>query len=338
MSEDKAISGPLWSTLVGALVAAIMVVAAFFVFVQSGEAASHAADEQPSSASASPKITDGKAVTNGKYPFMSFLTLTFADGPDSNNKPEIFYCGGSLIDADSVLTAAHCVLGETRLLKAKVEVGRTVLSSNQGQVRSVKRAFIHPDYKFPNYDAAVLDWSRPVSGIAPIKLASSKQNYLEKPGRKATVAGWGSTTARPACLPTFVSPVFPNRMRQAQVPIVSDARADQLYQDLSARSICRFRDFRFPYTPSPMVAAGGTGKDACQGDSGGPLFVARAPGGNGGNDGKNGDGDNGASSPNYTQIGITSFGPGCGTERFPAVYTEVNNPSIRSFIKSAASK
>jgi secreted trypsin-like serine protease len=78
-----------------------------------------------------------------------------------------------------------------------------------------------------------------------------------------------------------------------------------------------------------MVAAGGTGKDACQGDSGGPLFVARA---------SDGDGKNGASSVRYIQIGITSFGLGCGVEPLPGVYTEVNNPSIRSFIKSAASK
>jgi len=315
MSEDKAISGPLYATLVGALVAAIMVVAASFVFVRSGKAASQAAaDMQSPYASASPKITDGKAVPNGKYPFMSFLTLTFADGPDSNNKPEIFECGGSLIDADSVLTAAHCVVDKTRLLKVKVEVGRTVLSSNQGQVRSVKRVFIHPDYNFPNYDAAVLDLSRSVSGIAPIKLASSKQNYLEKPGRKATVAGWGSATARRACLPTFASPVFPYRMREARVLIVSDSRAEQVL-----KISCPFRDDSTPYTPRLMVAAGGTGKDACQGDSGGPLFVTRPPG-------------------KYTQIGITSLGLGCGPKWFPGVYTEVNNPSIRSFIKSAASQ
>jgi hypothetical protein len=35
--EDKVIGGPLWATLVGALVAAMVV--SFFVFVQSGEAA-----------------------------------------------------------------------------------------------------------------------------------------------------------------------------------------------------------------------------------------------------------------------------------------------------------
>jgi secreted trypsin-like serine protease len=174
-----------------------------------------------------------------------------------------------------------------------------------------------------------------VAGITPIKLASSKQNFLEKPGRKAMVAGWGSTTARRACLPTFASPVYPYRMRQAQVRIVSDSRADQLAQDF-----CRFRDLKSTYTPRLMVAAGGTGKDACQGDSGGPLFVARAPDSNGDNDGKNGDGDNGAPSARYTQIGITSFGfgPACGAEGIPGVYTEVNASPIASFIKRAASQ
>jgi secreted trypsin-like serine protease len=230
------------------------------------------------------------------------------------------FCGGSLIDRNSVLTAAHCVTGPRGLpvlpRPLRITIGRTVLNSDQGQKSWVSRIFIHPRYNGHTltYDAAVLKLSSPVSGIAPIKLPSSKQNYLEKSGRKATVAGWGSTTARRACLPTFASPAYQDRMRQAQVPIVSDSRAEQVFQD-----ICRFSDLKSIYKPSLMVAAGGTGKDSCQGDSGGPLFVARPPG-------------------KYTQIGITSFGLGCGPEGVPSVYTEVNNPSIRSFIKSAASE
>jgi secreted trypsin-like serine protease len=191
-----------------------------------------------------------------------------------------------------------------------------VLNSDQGQKSWVSRIFIHPRYNGDTvtYDAAVLKLSSPVSGIAPIKLASSKQNYLEKSGRKATVAGWGSTTARRACAPSpLVVPVFPEPMREAQVPIVSDSRADQLYKD-----ICRSSGVRYAYTPPLMVAAGGTGKDTCQGDSGGPLFVAQA------------------SSARYTQIGITSFGPGCGPKRFPSAYTEVNASPIASFIGRAS--
>jgi secreted trypsin-like serine protease len=322
MRAHKSIREPLWLTVVAALVAAIVM--SFFVFVQGGEA-TQVPNEQPPYG---PKIIDGTGVYNGKYAFFVALLDKRLRGGAFDEQ----FCGGTLIDKDSVLTAAHCFFDpetgdpDPQSVKVlRVIVGRTVLNSNQGQVRNVKRVFIHPDYNFPNYDAAVLELSRPVYGITPIKLASSKQNYLEKPGRKATVAGWGSTTARRACLPTLASPVYANRMREAQVPIVSDSRADQLAQDF-----CRFRDLRSTYTPSLMVAAGGTGKDSCQGDSGGPLFVARASDGNG---------DNGASSAKYTQIGITSFGfAGCGAQGIPGVYTEVNASPISSFIKRAASE
>jgi secreted trypsin-like serine protease len=313
MTSNKFIKGPLWATLVAALVTAM--VAAFFVLVQSGEAA-QVADEQPYE----PKIIGGTAVPTGKYPFIAALIDTRIQGITPFDQQ---FCGGTLIDENSVLTAGHCVddnleapgvqLSPTAPLR--VTVGRTVLNSNQGQVRNVKRIFPHPNYQgsptSSNYDAAVLELSRPVSGIQPIKLATSSQNSLERPGLNATVAGWGSTTARPACKPSNVPPAFPNRMREAQVPIVSDARAEQIYQD-----ICLASGLRSQYTPPLMVAAGGTGKDTCQGDSGGPLFVAGAP---------------------DTQIGITSFGPGCGPRGYPGVYTEVNASPIASFIKRAAS-
>jgi secreted trypsin-like serine protease len=328
MPAHKSIRVPQWLTLLAALVAAIVI---FFVFVQRGEA-TQVANEH----SYEPKIISGTAVPNGKYSFVAaLLNTSYGRAPFYQQ-----FCGGSLIDQDSVLTAAHCVTGFGDLpvlpRPLRITVGRTVLNSDQGQKSWVSRIFVHPRYNGDTltYDAAVLKLSSPVSGIAPIKLPNSKQNYLEKSGRKAMVAGWGSTTARRACLPTFASPVFPYRMRQAQVPIVSDSRADQLYQD-----ICRFIGPSYShYIPRLMVAAGGTGKDACQGDSGGPLFVARAPDGNGDNDGKNGDGDNGTSGAKYTQIGITSFGPGCGTERYPGAYTEVNASPIARFIKRAASQ
>ena len=66
-----------------------------------------------------------------------------------------------------------------------------------------------------------------------------------------------------------------------------------------------------------MLAAGREGKDTCQGDSGGPIFVKKPSG-------------------RVLQIGLTSFGNGCGARNFPGVYPEANSEDIRPFVYGAA--
>ena len=297
MTANKFIRGPLWATLVGALVVAIMVVgAAFFVFVQTGEAAPQVADKQPPPyASVSPKIVGGTQVPNGKYPFMAHIEIRMLIGGAK--------CEGTLIDPDSVLTVAHCARLLENSLGAHVAVGVTDLrQKNQGQVIGASRAFIHPRYnpEFQSYDAGVLKLNRPVTGIKPIKLATAKQNYLETPGGILTVAGWGITRAKG-------TPVA--RIREVSVPVVSDSRAERVYDAVYGNPLA--------FVPPLMVAAGKQGKSACAGDSGGPLF------------------DSGS----RTQVGIVSGGRyKCGTARYPALFTEVNNPEITTWILSAAKR
>jgi secreted trypsin-like serine protease len=288
---DKFIRNPLWATLVGALVAAMVV--SFFVFVRSGEAASQTADEQTPYASVSPKspmIVGGTAVPNGKYPFMAYVKL-YRNGKRSG------FCAGSLIDRNSVLTAAHCLLNTTG---AVVVVGRTDLrKKNRGQEIGASRPFIHPRYLGNGYDAGVLKLRRPVKGIKPIKLATAKQNKLEKPGHILTAAGWGVMKQRPD--------ILPKRMHEVSVPVVSDSRAKRAYQSQGPK-----------YLPSLHVAAGKKGKSPCFGDSGGPLF------------------DSGSRTQvGITSHGAVQK---CGTARYPGVYTEVNNPNIRNFILAAAKR
>ena len=292
MSLHKFIRNPSWATLVGALAAAMVV--SFFVFVQSGEAAPQAADERTPYASVSPMIVGGSAVPNGKYPFMAALLEKRRPGEAFDE----LLCGGTLIDKDSVLTAAHCLVNP-KPDKLQVVVGRTALNQNRGQLRSVSRRFIQPRYNGNGYDAAVLKLRRPVKSIKPIKLPTAKQDNLEKPGHILTTAGWGVMKQRPD--------ILPKRMHEVSVPVVSDSRAKRAYQSQGPK-----------YLPSLNVAAGKKGKGPCFGDSGGPLF------------------DSGS----RTQVGITSHGAvqKCGTARYPGVYTEVNNPNIRSFIFAAAKR
>jgi len=294
MSVDKFIRNPLWTTLVGAFVAAMVV--SFVVFVHSGGAAPQAADEHAHYASVSPRIVGGTAVPNGKYPF----TAALLDKRRAGDAFDELFCGGTLIDKDSVLTAAHCLVNP-RPDKLQVVVGRTALNQSGGQIRSVSHRFIHPRYNGNGYDAAILKLRRPVKGIKPIKLATAKQNDLEKPGHLLTSAGWGVVKQRPGPFD-----IRPFRMHATSVPVVSDSRAKRAYQSQGLK-----------YLPSLQVAAGKKGEGACFGDSGGPLF------------------DSGS----RTQVGITSHGAGeCGQARYPAVYTEVNNPQIGEWILSAAKR
>ena len=246
-----------------------------------------------------PQVVGGKPVREGDYRFVASL----GDVRRGSTAYGRHFCGGSLIDHNSVLTAAHCVRGAPKQL-LRVTVGRAVLSGGRGQMRRVSRISIHPRYnRFTTltYDAAVITLKNPVRGIAPIRPSSVAQDPLEQPGHLARVAGWGNTIKQPPSGNNGGN--YPDRMRAARVPVVSDAKAKAVYGPR--------------YVGALMVAAGKEGKDACYGDSGGPMFATRA--------GKR------------YQIGITSFGKGCGARGYPGAYTEVNAAAIRRFIVNAAS-
>jgi secreted trypsin-like serine protease len=245
-----------------------------------------------------PRVVGGTPVPDGDLPFVASLGNVHY-GSTAYSR---FFCGASLIDRDSVLTAAHCVRG-TPKQPLRVTLGRTVLTSDQGETRRVSRISIHPRFSGVaslTYDAAVLTLNNPVERIAPIRLAGKAQDPLERPGRLAKIAGWGNTIKQPPNGSNGDN--YPDRMRVARVPVVSDARARKAYGP--------------SFVGSLMVAAGKEGKDTCAGDSGGPMFATQA--------GKR------------YQVGITSFGRGCATRKYPGVYTEVNSFAVKSFIVRAA--
>ena len=182
-----------------------------------------------------------------------------------------------------MLTAAHCVQDNPRW-PLRVVVGRTVLSGRRGPDAARIEEVVHPRFNGTSdvkYDVAVLTLNAPVQGIPTLSPAGAAQDGLERPGSLATVAGWGDTIRQ--------SPRgggesnYPDRMHVVRVPMVSDARARDVYGP--------------SFVGTLMVAAGKEGKDACIGDSGGPLFATQG--------GKR------------YQIGITSFGYGCATKKYP---------------------
>ncbi|MFL6272663.1 MAG: serine protease [Actinomycetes bacterium] len=253
-----------------------------------------------------PKIVGGTPVPNGKYPFQAALLAQSFGTNDFQRQ----YCGASLITPFEVLTAAHCVdfvgvPGGIPLSDLRVVVGRTVLTSTQGQKRRAAAISIHPRWNPATFgfDVAVVHLASPVNGIRPVALVSPGVDALERPGTLATVTGWGNTIQQPAG-PGGGGVNYPDRMREAKVPITSRAECATAYAsaDLSITAT--------------MLCAGRTNLDTCQGDSGGPLFFK-------------------AVGPGYIQVGITSWGIGCGATGFPGVYTRLSNRGVGNFILSA---
>lgn len=195
-------------------------------------------------------IVGGSTVPDDRYAFMASVQTAGSSGSDGH------FCGGSVIAARWVLTAAHCMEGENPR-DLQVAVGRTDLEdSTRGQTVAVDRIEIHPDYADTGtFDAALIHTTAAMSAPT-IALAPIGNDDLEQSGAALTVAGWGTEF--------FGSPVIPSRLKSVDVEAVADA-------DCTTNSLMGFQ-------PDSEVCAETLGGDSCQGDSGGPLFGSLADG------------------------------------------------------------
>ena len=229
-----------------------------------------------------PAIVGGQPADPGEYPWQAMVL------------PGGYLCGGSLIHAQWVVTAAHCMFdGNDNPFtpgQVTVRLGEYRRNVNDGteQTRAVAQIIVHPSYN-PNIndnDIALLKLAAPAtvnSFVAPISPASSPAvDALVEAGDPSTVTGWGDTTEG-GNLATV--------LMEVSVPIVSNAACNQSYGFITSNMLCA------------GLAQGG--KDSCQGDSGGPLIVPLGDG-------------------SWLLAGIVSSGNGCARAGFPGIYTRVS--------------
>ncbi|MEM7802386.1 MAG: serine protease, partial [Chloroflexota bacterium] len=229
-----------------------------------------------------PDIVGGQNADPGEYPWQALVIA----GP--------FLCGGSLVEAGWVLTAAHCVYDfDENLINADditVFLGEYDRSSesNDGteQKIEVSQVIPYPDYRpgYHEHDIALLKLSSLANtsspAVGPIPLNSDRSI---SPSTLATVTGWGQLV---------LNGENPSILQEVQVPIVPNQTCNIAYGgSITASMICAGEEEG--------------GKDACLGDSGGPLVIP---------DGQN----------SFKHAGIVSFGIGCADPRYPGVYTRTS--------------
>ncbi|XP_069374179.1 serine protease 27 [Paralichthys olivaceus] len=206
-------------------------------------------------------------------------------------------CGGSLINREWVMSAAHC-FSSTSTSRWQVSLGRQNLQGiNPNEVsRSVARIILHPNYDSDssNNDIALLRLSSPVKFtdfIRPVCLAASGSVFNN--GTDSWVTGWGAVKEG-------VSLPFPETLQEVEVPVLGNRQCNCLngVGQVTDNMICA------------GVLAGG--KDSCQGDSGGPMVNKQGS--------------------VWVQSGVVSFGFGCARPNLPGVYSRVSR--YQSWINS----
>jgi len=138
------------------------------------------------------RIEGGKDASEKDMPFpVSIQRRQHSGGQDFEH-----FCGGSIIDNEYVLTAAHCVKGRS-VSDLRVVAGVLDISENSSEetkvVREVTEVYVHEefDYDTRRHDIAILKVSPAFPTDNPAVKAIELRKEAARDGTICTVSGWG---------------------------------------------------------------------------------------------------------------------------------------------------
>lgn len=159
------------------------------------------------------------------------------------------YCGGAIINKNTILTAAHCA--QNPASSYKIRAGSTSKSTG-GQLIQVSEVFV--DERYPgssgfDYDVAIMKLVEPlIFSDDVIRIALTPKGYIVPDGYPLFVSGWGALSSGGGS---------PDNLYEVEATSVNQDACINAYGSDSITD--------------RMICAGVSGMDSCEGDSGGAL-------------------------------------------------------------------
>ncbi len=261
-------------------------------------------------AGASPRIVGGSPAAPGAFPFQAGLMIAIQGR--GGNEPDAL-CGGSLIAARWILTAAHCLAEvPVDLAHSYAVLGTTDLDhATPEQQFPWAETSVDPDFLTGagGSDVGIIRLARPAP-FQQVRLLRAGEAALYAPNTPATTAGWGYTED-----PLDGGMLSTGALRAVGLRIYSDPECEQAFAAAGHPGTVDFTTELCALAPR---------KDSCNGDSGGPLLVPDVGGG-------------------VALAGAVSFGVGSANllrfnrscnEGPPGVYSRLGAEPLNAFVRS----